>query len=47
MAKEVPSPHDVRLAPLDTNPRFQSLRVEKHSLKIFSAVLNPSLVLIT
>ena len=25
-AKEVPSPHVVRLAPLDTNPVFQSLR---------------------
>ena len=24
-AKEAPSPHDVRLAPLDTNPVFQSL----------------------
>ena len=24
-AKEVPSPHEVRLAPLDTNPVFQSL----------------------
>ena len=25
-AKEAPSPHEVRLAPLDTNPLFQSLR---------------------
>ena len=25
-AKEAPSPHEVRLAPLDTNPVFQSLR---------------------
>ena len=24
-AKEVPSPHEVRLAPLDTDPVFQSL----------------------
>ena len=24
-AKEAPSPHKVRLAPLDTNPVFQSL----------------------
>ena len=24
-AKEAPSPHEVRLAPLDTNPVFQSL----------------------
>ena len=27
-AKEVPSPHEVRLAPLDTNPVFQSLGEE-------------------
>ena len=26
-AKEAPSPHEVRLAPLDTNPVFQSLKV--------------------
>ena len=25
-AKEAPSPHQVRLAPLDTNPVFQNLR---------------------
>ena len=25
-AKEAPSPHEVRLAPLDTNPVFQSLQ---------------------
>ena len=25
-AKEAPSPHEVRLAPLDTNPIFQGLR---------------------
>ena len=24
-AKEVPSPHEVRMSPLDTNPVFQSL----------------------
>ena len=24
-AKEAPSPHDLRLAPLDTNPVFQNL----------------------
>ena len=24
-AKEAPSPHEVRLAPLDTNPVFQNL----------------------
>ena len=27
-AKEEPSPHEVRLAPLDTNPVLQSLGVE-------------------
>ena len=26
-AKEAPSPHEVRLAPLDTNPVFQCLRL--------------------
>ena len=26
-AKEAPSPHEVRLAPLDINPVFQNLRV--------------------
>ena len=26
-AKEAPSPHEVRLAPLDTNPKFHSLRI--------------------
>ena len=25
-AKEAPSPHEVRLAPLDTNPVFQNLK---------------------
>ena len=28
-AKEAPSPHEVRLAPLDTNPVFQCLRDKK------------------
>ena len=27
-AEETPSPHEVRLAPLDTNPVFQSLGVK-------------------
>ena len=27
-AKEAPSPHEVRMSPLDTNPVFQSLGVE-------------------
>ena len=27
--KEAPSPHEVRLAPLDTNPVFQSLGAKK------------------
>ena len=27
-AKEAPSPHEVRMFPLDTNPVFQSLFVE-------------------
>ena len=27
-AKEAPSPHEVRLAPLDTNPEFHSLGVD-------------------
>ena len=27
-AKEAPSPHDVRMAPLDTNPVFQTLEGE-------------------
>ena len=29
-AKEAPSPHEVRLAPLDTNPVFQSVEVKGH-----------------
>ena len=32
-AKEAPSPHEVRLVPLDTNPVFHSLR-EKNALQI-------------
>ena len=28
-AEEAPSPHEVGLAPLDTNPAFQSLGVKK------------------
>ena len=31
-AKEAPSPHEVRLAPLDTNPVFQSLGVNVERL---------------
>ena len=27
-AKEAPSPHEVRMAPLDTNPVFQSLWIK-------------------
>ena len=37
-AKEAPSPHEVRLAPLDTNPVFQSL-VVKHDLFILGYFL--------
>ena len=32
-AKEVPSPHEVRMSPLETNPVFQSLRGENKSCK--------------
>ena len=28
-AKEAPSPHEVRLVPLDTNPVFQNVGVKK------------------
>ena len=31
-AKEAPSPHEVRLAPLDTNPVFQSFGDEFYCL---------------
>ena len=31
-AKEAPSPHEVRMSPLDTNPVFQSLRGEGGNL---------------
>ena len=30
-AKEAPSPHEVRLAPLDTNPVFQCLEGKSHN----------------
>ena len=33
-AKEAPSPHEVGLAPLDTNPVFQSLGEIRHLRKI-------------
>ena len=33
-AKEAPSPHDVRLAPLDTNPVFQSLGEKYLNFKV-------------
>ena len=33
-AKEEPSPHEVRLAPLDTNPVFQRLREKKTFSKL-------------
>ena len=29
-AKEAPSPHEVRMSPLDTNPVFQSLGGDFH-----------------
>ena len=34
-AKEAPSPHEVRLAPLGTNPVFQSLVVNNASIMSF------------
>ena len=39
-AKEAPSPHEVRLAPLDNNPVFESLRDETNSVlnKVKSAI---------
>ena len=36
-AKEAPSPHEVRLVPLDTNPVFQSLRGNPPFLHFFVA----------
>ena len=33
-AKEAPSPHEVRLAPLDTNPVFQCLEVNGFKVKV-------------
>ena len=35
-AKEAPSPHGVRLAPLDTNPLFQNLGGKYFSVRYFS-----------
>ena len=35
-AKETPSPHEVRLAPLDTNPVFHSLGEKPKGLKKFT-----------
>ena len=48
-AKEAPSPHEVRLALLDTNPVFQSLRetLEQNILdKMFqqTSTLRPTLI---
>ena len=34
-AKETPSPYEVRLAPLDTNPVFHSLGVSAEFCNIF------------
>ena len=34
-AKEAPSPHEVRLAPLDTNPVFQCVEENFETLKLF------------
>ena len=36
-AKEAPSPHEVRLIPLDNNPVFQCLGVVTRPLKVFVA----------
>ena len=38
-AKEAPSPHEVRLAPLDTNPVFQSLGGTELTLKVKRVML--------
>ena len=35
-AKEAPSPHEARLAPLDTNQVFQCLRVEVSQTQYFT-----------
>ena len=35
-AKEAPSPHEVRLAPLDTNPVFQSLGIMEEGGKFLN-----------
>ena len=39
-AKEVPSPHEVRMSPLDTNPVFQSLGGESKQDDITNKSLN-------
>ena len=39
-AKEAPSPHEVRLAPLDTNPVFQCL--DNQLLNINTMIINIS-----
>ena len=47
-AKEAPSPHEVRLAPLDTNPVFHSLRDVSSFIRrrCVSALANHSRILI-
>ena len=41
-AKEAPSPHEVRLTPLDTNPVFHSLRdVIKRDHVLLSSYITP------
>ena len=39
-AKEAPSPHEVTLAPLDTNPVFQNLGGRKYQTIVFKLVSN-------
>ena len=39
-AKEIPSPHKVRLAPLDTNPVFQCLVVISNEIAISNLSTN-------
>ena len=39
-AKEAPSPHEVRMSPLDTNLVFQSLGVIVFSLQLLEFVLS-------
>ena len=43
-AKEAPSPNEVRLALLDTNPAFQSLRGKSHNKKLIVKVICFSIV---